>query len=86
MLSASLLEKVLAKAQETAAHSWEYGVVFAALLEYYDPQLSVFHEKEDDSELDVECVKALQYVKKFIRTDSTSLCEGNGMRAFPCLA
>ncbi|RMZ66571.1 six-hairpin glycosidase [Pyrenophora seminiperda CCB06] len=79
MLSASLLEKVLARAQETAAHSWEYGVVFEALLEYYDPHLSVFREKTINSESDVEHVKALQYVKQFIRTDSTSLCEGNGM-------
>jgi len=86
MLTNSLLENVLATAQETATHSWEYGVVFEALLEYYDPQLSVFHRATNNPELDFERIKALQYVKQFIRTDSTSLCEGNGMLVSPCLA
>jgi len=86
MLTNSLLEHVLARAQETARHSWEYGVVFEALLEYYDPQLSVFHRATNNPEQDFERIKALQYVKQFIRTDSTSLCEGNGMLVPPCLA
>lgn len=38
----SLFEKVIARARETASHSWEYGVIFEALLEYYSPLVTIF--------------------------------------------
>jgi hypothetical protein len=80
-ISESLIEKVLSQAQATASHSWEYGVVFEALLEYHNPELSVFHNSvlRHGALLDASRkVQALEYVKPFIRTDSSTLCEGNG--------
>ena len=81
-VSISLIEKVLAQAQNTASHSWEYGVVFEALLEYQTPSLTVFHTPVPQHQKHLshltEVVQALEYIKPFIRTDSTTLCEGRG--------
>ncbi|KAF2627941.1 Six-hairpin glycosidase [Macroventuria anomochaeta] len=86
-VSTSLIDKVLSQAQATASHSWEFGVVFEALLEYHNPSLTVFHtpvsqhkKHLSDSNGDV---KVLKYIKPFIRTDSTTLCKGNGSSADP---
>ena len=82
MIPEILIDKVLDKAQETASHSWEYGTVFEAILEYRSSQFTVFHDPFPGGEipvLRVEDVEALQYVKPFIRTNSQRLCEGNGM-------
>lgn len=82
-ISSTLINKVLFQAQTTASHSWEYGVVFEALLEYHNPSLTVFctpvseHQKHL-SDLEYR-VNALDYVKPFIRTESITLCEGNGI-------
>jgi hypothetical protein len=81
MITPELIEKILAKAQETASHSWEYSTVFEALLEYRNPGLTVFYVPFSDGDVPVselEDVEALRYVQPFIRTDSTTLCEGNG--------
>ncbi|KAL1795109.1 hypothetical protein ACET3X_006925 [Alternaria dauci] len=86
MVSQALVDKVLDKARETASHSWEYGTVFEALLEYKDSQFTVFHDPFPGGGipvLRVEDVEALQYVKLFIRTDSQRLCEGNGSSSDP---
>ncbi|KAJ4324832.1 hypothetical protein N0V94_001061 [Neodidymelliopsis sp. IMI 364377] len=85
-ISESLIEKVLSQAQATASHSWEYAVVFEALLEYRNPELSVFHNpvlKHGALLDDGQKVQALEYVKPFIRTDSPTLCEGNGSSSDP---
>jgi rhamnogalacturonyl hydrolase YesR len=83
MLSQPLIEKVLTQAQSTASHSWEYGTVFEALLEYLYPEHSIFHTPFATGgqipSLDAEENDALRYVKPFIRTDGSRLCEGNGM-------
>lgn len=81
MLSPALTSKVLFQARVTASHSWEYGIVFEALLELHNPELSIFHFPFPIPTLKVEEVAALQYIKPFIRIDSTRLCEGNGMHA-----
>lgn len=78
------IDKVLQQAQATASHSWEFGVVFEALLEYHDPSLTVFsttisQHQEQIASL-AEHANALEYIKPHIRTDSTTLCEGNGKR------
>ena len=81
MNSQVVIDKVLSKAQETASHSWEYGTVFEALLEYRDPHHDIFHNPfpgGEIPELTVEDVEALRYVKPFIKTNSTRLCDGNG--------
>lgn len=81
-ISASLIDKVLQQAQSTASHSWEYGVVFEALLEYHNPSLTVFHTPVLQHQKQItgltKDVKALVYIKPHIRTDSSTLCEGNG--------
>jgi hypothetical protein len=85
MLSQELLEKVLNQAQTSACHSWEYGTVFEALLEYYNPSTSVFHDPFPDNQPPIlieEQVPALKYVNPFILTDSEQLCEGNGRYLF----
>jgi hypothetical protein len=80
MIPTELIEKVLAKAQESASHSWEYSTVFEALLEYRDPTRSIFHDPfpAHETPVNAEELEALRYVKPLIRTDSTTLCEGNG--------
>jgi hypothetical protein len=79
----SLIDKVLQQAQATASHSWEYGVVFEALLEYYTPSLTVFHTTVSQHQKRLSdhngVIPALKYIIQHIRTDSNTLCEGNGI-------
>jgi hypothetical protein len=85
-MSPELLEKVLFQAQTSACHSWEYGTVFEALLEYHDPAISIFNDPFPGGQIPIlteEKVPALRYVKPFILTDSDQLCEGNGGFCFP---
>jgi hypothetical protein len=86
MIPPVLIDKVLVQARQNASHSWEYGTVFEALLEYRDSQVSVFHCPFPGGEipqLKIEDVEALRYVMPFIQTDSTRLCEGNGKSSSP---
>ncbi|KAJ4990199.1 hypothetical protein SVAN01_04290 [Stagonosporopsis vannaccii] len=82
-----LIDKVLFQAEATASHSWEYGIVFEAILEYQHPSLTVFHAPVSQHEKQLSGligqVQALRYIKPFIRTDSTTLCEGNGSSTDP---
>jgi hypothetical protein len=81
MLSRKLLEKVLHQAQTSACHSWEYGTVFEALLEYHNPSTSIYNNPFPNKQNPVlieEQVPALRYVRPFILTNSDQLCEGNG--------
>ena len=83
----SVIDKVLQQAQDTASHSWEYGVVFEALLEYNNPSLTVFQTAGSQSRTQITSikdeVKALVYIETHIRTDSSTLCEGNGKPGLP---
>ena len=78
----SLFEKIIARARETASHSREYGVIFEALLEYYSPSVTVFKTSALQHRQHLikspEALQALEYIKPFIRTDSTTLCEDHG--------
>ena len=80
----SLFEKVIARAQESASHSWEYGVIFEALLEYYSPSVTVFKtsalQHRQHFMKSPEGLQALEYIKPFTCTDSTTLCKGHGKR------
>jgi hypothetical protein len=73
------IDKIAARAEELATHSWEYGAVSNALIEIYDPSLSPFFgdistvRKETYSK-----ARGLQYAKKFIVTDKDVLCDGEG--------
>jgi hypothetical protein len=84
MIPPELIEKVLTRARDTASHSWEYSTVFEALLEYRNPELTIFGPDPFPNgrvpELSLYHVEALRYVLPFIRTDevTTTLCDGNG--------
>jgi hypothetical protein len=81
MVSGSLIPKIISQAQTSASHSWEYGTVFEALLEYHNPSLSIFNNPFPNGKIPTvyeHQVPALRYVKPFILTDSDQLCEGNG--------
>lgn len=82
MLSQDVVERALIKAQQSASHSWEYSTVFEALLEYHNPQLSVFHHDPfphgQVPRVSIEEVEALRYVRLHIRTDTAGLSDGNG--------
>jgi hypothetical protein len=81
MISENLITKILSQAQTSASHSWEYGTVFEALLEYHNPPLSIFNDPLPHGKIPTvheSHVPALRYVKPFILTDSDQLCEGNG--------
>jgi hypothetical protein len=73
------IDKIAARAEELAAHSWEYGTVSNALIEIYDSSLSPFFG--DISTVGKETyskARGLQYAKKFIVTDKDVLCDGEG--------
>jgi len=81
MISEKVIEKVLKQAESSARHSWEYGTVFEALLEYRNPSLCIFNDPFPDGRvptLDEEEISALRYVKPFTLTEGDRLCEGNG--------
>ncbi|KAF2707751.1 hypothetical protein K504DRAFT_43264 [Pleomassaria siparia CBS 279.74] len=86
MANHSLINTVLAKAVQVATHSWEYGSVAQALLEWNNATLSIWNapfpdDDDDDDEvptLDWNHVDALEYAKPFIRTNDTTLVDGDG--------
>jgi rhamnogalacturonyl hydrolase YesR len=88
MISPALISKVLSQARISAKHSWEYGTIFEALLEYNNPEFAIFNNPfPNDSGipvLDENEVPALQYIKPFIITNSNRLCEGQGSSSDPC--
>jgi hypothetical protein len=82
MLSEELVGKILSQAQSAAKHSWEYGTIFEALLEYHDPSLSIFGDPFADGKVPAvneNDVVALKYLRPFIVTDGEQLCDGGGM-------
>jgi hypothetical protein len=84
MVSAELIGAVLQQAIRVATHSWEYGTVAEALLEWNDPQLSIWNNPFPHGKvptLNVDEVSALTYIKPHIRTDNTTLVDGDGERA-----
>lgn len=81
MLPPEIIEKVLEQAQTAAKHSWEYGTIFEALLDYHNTSLSIFNDPFPDGKtpvLDESQVHALAYVAPFILTDGDQLCDGSG--------
>jgi hypothetical protein len=83
--------KVVAQAYETTSRSWEFGALTQALLEYENPNLTVFSLEpfpggripEISHPADVE---ALQYAKSIIWTNhSDLLVDGEGKRQPHCI-
>ncbi|MCJ1434313.1 hypothetical protein MMC27_003680 [Xylographa pallens] len=81
------IHKVLDKGLELAAHSWEWGTAAEALLEFHNPELSVFSKDpfpgDELPKVDVEKVPSLVYARKFISTEGEGLCEGDGSTSDP---
>lgn len=81
MVEDSVISDVLAKAIEVATHSWEYGTVAEAILEWRDSSLSIWNNPfpgGSGPKLDHANIAALSYAKPYIRTDNTTLVDGNG--------
>ncbi|KAF2187612.1 Six-hairpin glycosidase [Zopfia rhizophila CBS 207.26] len=86
MVAASVINTVLAKAIEVATHSWEYGTVAEALLEWNNASLSIWNNPFPGNNiptLNYKDVSALTYVKPFIRTDNITLVDGDGAAGDP---
>ncbi|MCJ1290663.1 hypothetical protein MMC34_002205 [Xylographa carneopallida] len=75
------IHKVLDKGLELAAHSWEWGTAAEALLDYHNPELSVFSKDpfpgDELPQVDVNQVPSLVYAKEFISA------EGEGSTSDP---
>jgi hypothetical protein len=82
MVSASLMLKVIAQAERLATHSWEYGSLSLALMDWYNPEISVFSPNAFPygslPVLDVNSTVALAYAKPLIRLNTTTLIDGAG--------
>lgn len=86
MVSADLINAVLTQAVRVATHSWEYGTVAEALLEWDTPQLAIWKNPFPDGQvptLNVDDVSALTYIKPHIRTDNVTLVDGDGETIHP---
>lgn len=88
----SNLTAVLSVARSRASHSWEYGVLAEALLELYNPELSVFGTHvfpgrmlPHFSQTDVANTPGFAYVAPLINTDPPSgiLIDGSGLNSDP---
>lgn len=86
MVSPSLILKVIAQADRLATYSWEYGSLSLALIDWYNPEISVFSPGAfphgELPLLDVNITQAVAYAKPLIRINSTALIEGDGKSAF----
>ncbi|PVI08260.1 hypothetical protein DM02DRAFT_579493 [Periconia macrospinosa] len=88
MVSPQIIGTVLQKAVEVATHSWEYGTVAEALLEWNDPKLSIWNDPFPGGKvpkLDVGSVRALEYVRPFIKTTGNTLVDGDAAGDPPAL-
>jgi hypothetical protein len=84
MVSAALMLKVIAQAERLATHSWEYGSLSLALIDWYNPELSVFSPTAFPYGSlpipNVNSTTALAYAKPLIRLNSTTLIDGAGKK------
>ncbi|KAI1130114.1 hypothetical protein F5Y10DRAFT_236682 [Nemania abortiva] len=86
-MSLEIISKVISQGNLLATHSWEFGAFSEALLEWYDPDLSVFsaspfpHGKIPVVQVDQ--IEALSYAQPHIWTNSTTLVDGDGAAGDP---
>jgi hypothetical protein len=86
MVSSATVSLVLKKAVEVATHSWEYGTVAEALLEWNDYKLAIWNDPFPNGQvptLNVADVSALSYIKPHISTSGTTLIDGDGAAGDP---
>ncbi|KAJ7283414.1 hypothetical protein C8J57DRAFT_1447551 [Mycena rebaudengoi] len=76
------IARVALRAEELPSHSWEYGTAAEALLELYDPHLSVFAPTAlfPVPTVSRDCVRSLQYAanKIVLGTGENGLSDGEG--------
>ncbi|KAF2964581.1 hypothetical protein GQX73_g8987 [Xylaria multiplex] len=81
------ISKVISQGQLLASHSWEFGAFSESLLEWHNPNLSVFGASPfPDGKIpvvQVEQVESLSYAKLYIQTGSTTLVDGDGAAGDP---
>ena len=81
-MATGLIENVISQGRLLASHSWEYGTLSEALLEWYSPEISVFsNDAFPDGKiplLEVSSTESLLYAITNIRTNSTTLVDGDG--------
>ncbi|KAI0441740.1 hypothetical protein F4803DRAFT_521956 [Xylaria telfairii] len=86
-MSLETISKVISQGDLLATHSWEFGSFSEALLEWYDPDLSVFSASPfpDDKipVVQVDQVESLSYALPHIWTNSTTLVDGDGAAGDP---
>lgn len=82
MVPTPTLSKVLTQALALSAHSWEYGTTFQAYLEHTAPSYSIWKKPFQSPPLPLSN-PALNYIKPFIRTNSTTLVDGAGSSGDP---
>ncbi|KAF1997647.1 hypothetical protein P154DRAFT_496654 [Amniculicola lignicola CBS 123094] len=86
MVAPALLSKVLQKALQVATHSWEYGTVAEALLEWNNASLSIWNTPFPSGSIPLaheSSVPALQYAKSHIALDGNTLINADGSSADP---
>lgn len=81
-MASELIDNVILQGRLLASHSWEYGAFSEALLEWYNPESSVFGKAAfPDGGIPVLQVgdsQSLSYARPNIRTNSTTLIDGDG--------
>lgn len=81
-MSSELISNIIMQGRLLASHSWEYGAFSEALLEWYNPEFSVFSKDAfPDGKipvLQVGDIESLSYAKPNIRINSTTLIDGDG--------
>ncbi|KAI0861414.1 hypothetical protein F4860DRAFT_476009 [Xylaria cubensis] len=86
-MSLEVISKVISQGRLLAAHSWEFGTFSEALLEWYNPELSVFGASPfSDGKIpvvQVGQVESLSYAQPHIWTNSTTLIDGDGAAGDP---
>lgn len=84
-MTAYIITNVITQGRLLASHSWEYGTLSEALLEWYNAEVSVFSKDAFPNGqipvLNVEATQSLSYAITNIRTNSTTLVDGDGRRA-----
>ncbi|KAI0393996.1 hypothetical protein F5Y17DRAFT_281626 [Xylariaceae sp. FL0594] len=86
-MSLDTIAKVISQGRHLATHSWEFGAFSESLLEWYNPELSVFSPSPfPDGKIpvaQVNEVESLSYAHPHIWTNSTALIDGDGAAGDP---
>lgn len=87
MASPDLMNSIIDQATRLATHSWEYGTLAQALLEWNSPEISVFGaDPFPDGQIpsvSVDDTPSLSYAISHISTDGDTLVNGDGSAGDP---